>query len=220
MNNSIEKYVKENRRKFLNYIAEITEDIMEDEDELESLTDKYFDNTTFEFDEGASKKVIIFDKLGFVLKWDNQGDSCREVTLYEEAVQKSLADFFPYTAVICEHLGYDWIIQEIAKPFFTYYRKDIREMQKTIKTHQQGLDILYNMFCDIPNCTRTDCLSADWLKIAAGFFGLTLTGKLARFVQENRINDLHSGNVGFIGKRPVLIDFCGYHWDEDYYKYS
>jgi hypothetical protein len=44
---------------------------------------------------------------------------------------------------------------------------------------------------------------------------LTLYGKRAvkefcEFVIEERINDLHESNVGFLNGKPILIDFCGY----------
>ena len=35
--------------------------------------------------------------------------------------------------------------------------------------------------------------------------------ELFEFLNESDINDLHSGNIGYIGNRLVLIDYSGYH---------
>lgn len=217
--NPIRKYVKDNHFMLCNFIADITEECMTDDEELEKVIVNYFGNTHYDLDEGASKKVIVFNDLGFVLKWDNLGDSLREANLYEEAVYEGLENFFPFTSHICEHLDCDWVVQEIAKPYYSYRKQDLLkkslEMKTTVK--EEGIQIIANIFSDIPNCSRLGYPNTTWISMSVRFFGLTLTGKLARFVQRNRINDLHNGNIGFIGNRPVLIDFCGYHWESSYY---
>ena len=114
----------------LRYIAGITEDMMDydGEDDLETYTNNYFgDDVNYGFDEGASKKVIIFDTLGFVLKFDKSGDSEREVDLYNAAVDLGLKDCFPETRLVCYHNGFQWTYQEIARPCFEIGRKIISE---------------------------------------------------------------------------------------------
>ena len=205
--------------KLLDYIAGITEDMMEydGENDLDSYTTDFFgEDVSFDFEEGCSKKVIVFSNLGFVIKFDNCGDSEREVDLYNAAGAYGLADCFPTTKLLCYHNGYQWVYQEIANPFY-FNRKKSTEQAKQLKVKEEALEMIWNITNDISNCTRTDCLSRVWLKIAINYFGYTLMGKLARFIQTNRINDLHNGNVGFVKDRPVLIDFCGYHWEKDYY---
>ena len=208
--------------KLLDYIAGITEEMMtyDGEDELDSYTTDFFgEDVSFDFEEGCSKKVIVFHNLGFVIKFDNCGDSEREVDIYNAAVAYGLADCFPTTKLICYHNDYQWVYQEIANSFY-HDRKQNNEKAKQLKVNEEALEMIWNITDDIPNCTRTDCLSRVWLKIAINYFGYSLMGKLARFIQTNRINDLHNGNVGFVKDRPVLIDFCGYHWDTDYYDFG
>jgi hypothetical protein len=206
--------------KLLDYIAGITEEMMEydGEEALDSYTTDFFgEDVKFGFDEGASKKVIIFHSLGFVLKFDNCGDSEREVDLYNAAIDLGLKECFPETKLVCYHNGFQWTYQEIARSYFEVGRKTISEKAESLKIDSGCLAIISNIISDIPHCTRTDCMDYRWLKLAIHYFGYTLMGKLARFIQTNRINDLHRGNVGFINDRPVLIDFCGYHWEDDYY---
>jgi len=51
-------------------------------------------------------------------------------------------------------------------------------------------------------------------EVAASFvheYGEELYAELSSFLREWDVNDLHCGNVGWIGKRFVLIDYAGYH---------
>ena len=44
--------------------------------------------------------------------------------------------------------------------------------------------------------------------------------KIADFLEWNEINDLHSGNIGYIGDRIIFIDYAGYYDpDESYESY-
>lgn len=49
-----------------------------------------------------------------------------------------------------------------------------------------------------------------WLKDFLEFFGEEILKQLYNFIDTYNINDLHTGNVGYIGNRPVLIDYSGY----------
>ena len=40
---------------------------------------------------------------------------------------------------------------------------------------------------------------------------------ILNFLNENGINDLHNGNWGFIGERPVIFDYSGFHEGSSYY---
>lgn len=51
-------------------------------------------------------------------------------------------------------------------------------------------------------------------EIAASFvheYGETVYQELSDFLTEWNINDIHYGNIGWIGKRFVLVDYAGYH---------
>lgn len=217
----MKKFIYNRDKKFLlDYIAGITKEMMEydGEDALNEYTTNFFgEDSRFDFDEGASKKVIIFHSLGFVLKFDECGDSEREVDLYNAAVDLGLADCFPETRLVCYHNDSQWTYQEMARSYFQVGRKTVSQRAESIKINEECLEMISNIISDIPRCSRTDCIDSKWLKIAIHYFGYTFMGKLARFIQTNRINDLHRGNIGFINDRPVLIDFCGYHWENDYY---
>lgn len=43
------------------------------------------------------------------------------------------------------------------------------------------------------------------------YYGLKKFLELVEFVKEEKINDLHGGNYGFIDGRPVIFDYSGYY---------
>lgn len=52
-------------------------------------------------------------------------------------------------------------------------------------------------------------------EVAASFvheYGEIVYAELSSFLLEWNVNDLHCGNIGWIGKRFVLIDYAGYHY--------
>lgn len=42
------------------------------------------------------------------------------------------------------------------------------------------------------------------------YYGVDIFDMLCDFCNENDINDVHIANIGYIGERPVLIDYSGY----------
>jgi hypothetical protein len=53
-------------------------------------------------------------------------------------------------------------------------------------------------------------LSHVWMASALTLYGKRAVKEFCEFVIEERINDLHESNVGFLNGKPILIDFCGY----------
>ena len=39
--------------------------------------------------------------------------------------------------------------------------------------------------------------------------------KFLDYIEENRINDLHTGNIGSLNGKPVLFDYAGFREEED-----
>ena len=54
-------------------------------------------------------------------------------------------------------------------------------------------------------------ISNDWYARAYQIYGKQFMRKFERFTRDNRIGDLHSSNVGYLGKMPIILDFAGYH---------
>lgn len=58
------------------------------------------------------------------------------------------------------------------------------------------------------------CYSAPqklWLERAIQIYGKAFMRSFQKWSQEGQVNDLHSGNVGYLNKQPIIIDYAGFH---------
>ena len=54
-------------------------------------------------------------------------------------------------------------------------------------------------------------ISNEWYARAYQIYGKQFMRKFERFTRDKRIGDLHTANVGYLGKMPIILDFAGYH---------
>ena len=54
-------------------------------------------------------------------------------------------------------------------------------------------------------------ISNVWYARAYQIYGKQFMRKFERFTKQHRIGDLHTSNVGYLGKMPIILDFAGYH---------
>lgn len=50
-----------------------------------------------------------------------------------------------------------------------------------------------------------------WLERAVQIYGKRFMREFQKWTRDCKVNDLHSGNVGWLGKQPIIIDYAGYH---------
>lgn len=53
-------------------------------------------------------------------------------------------------------------------------------------------------------------LSRAWVESAIRVYGKRFMKRFEEFTRRCEVNDLHQANVGYIGNRPVIIDYAGY----------
>ena len=168
---------------------------------VQPFSEKY--KKPFDYATGATKGVLIFEQLGFVIKipfcrnsedcyynsaygeyeccyftgadTDNGWDYCEaEANKYKRAEEEGLAQCFAKTKKIGDIDGYPIYMQELA---------DIYK------------SIMFNL---------------EWLSDAFHYYGEKVFHKLLEFIRTVGINDLHDGNIGYIGNRPVLVDYSSF----------
>ena len=170
----------------------------------------------FYYDYGATKGVIVFKELGFVIKipfgassedafygadCDNGWDYCRaEVNKYEFAYQNDLDQCFAETRPIADIDGYPIYIQEFAIMF----DKDNGASSNHTKDDMEKI-------ADLCEDNNYECFNTSWLSDVFNFFGEKVFYQLMNFISDVDINDLHNGNIGYIGMRPVLVDYSSYN---------
>lgn len=50
-----------------------------------------------------------------------------------------------------------------------------------------------------------------WVTRAVQIYGKAFMKSFQVWSRKYGVNDLHSGNVGYLGKQPIIIDYAGYH---------
>lgn len=61
-----------------------------------------------------------------------------------------------------------------------------------------------------------DRCRSEWvMNLLYEYMGMEKFLKFLDYIEENRINDLHTGNIGSLNGRPVLFDYAGFREEED-----
>ena len=170
----------------------------------------------FEYDSGATKGVIIPLDADYVIKFplyttrgEGPVDFCaREVVVYEEAkkfglnhmlaaVQVFKFDDIPYYVYVQEKA--DVNTDENEDILLTYSSNQIA--QEDYDNEDERNSAAWDYMHEMP---VEDCIYAifgEYNKYASQLVDLFL---------DMNINDIHSGNFGYNGGHPVLIDYSGY----------
>lgn len=188
------------------------------------LRQKLAENFHVRMENGYSKYVLYFNDYPFVLKMDsidsdgNRGGECeREVELYEKAVGLGLEKFFPKTELFCYLGDVPIVIQE---------KVDFADCNipsaKAYEIERIARSALHQKLCyKIMDYLRENAdfrvrnISSRWLSACVRLYGKKTVFELEKFIIDNRINDLHGNNVGWLNSKPVILDFSGYWRSSD-----
>lgn len=224
-------------------LAEIVEIIRRECDYADLCEDSFYDNVihpfkmkyqhSFTWANGASKGVLIFKDLSFVLKFPfryNEGDyDCEaeeyvrwefcgaedgedgwnyceaEFIKYQEALEEGLSDCFAtikkiqlddYNFVYCQEFAniYSELDDDTYKSISCGDENSKNQVTSYFSTH-----------------ASFDCFNRNWLSDCMAFYGEKVFDKLLKFIKCVGIGDLHGANIGYIGIRPVLVDFSDFN---------
>lgn len=179
------------------------------DNEADAWRDVYFDDLHNRFGcyccFGATKIVFDFDRIpDYVIKvplncitcgnfFNYCNDYCLlEVQNYEKAASAGLSEFFAETQLFNEYEGLPLYAQ-------SKVIADEDEVCSDIRTYYDNIgegDYDYSAEC-----------VEEWLMDYAG----AASDALCHFLNENKINDIHTGNVGFLDGSPIIFDYSGYH---------
>lgn len=182
------------------------------------------------YETGASKLVIIPENEDFVIKipfegmypeaeWDdeneeyyesefehfcgadtnNEWDYCEvEAERYELSKTYGVEQCFAKCEKIAEIDGYPIYIQQKAKMYnclekSNHTEEDIKSVSKICS------DNYY------------ECFNKEWLGDVFNYFGEKIFNIFMQFLSDFNVNDLHSGNLGYINGKPVLVDYSSWN---------
>lgn len=172
---------------------------------------------SFSYDTGATKGVLIFPDLDFVIKIpftyteddeefcgaDDSGagwNYCEvEEIKYQKAGTFGIKDCFAETILIGRISNYPIYAQEKAVIF-------TKEGSPSPKKSEEEYERIEDM-CD----GMGECFNRVWLSDAFDYFGEKIFYGLLSFIDDYNISDLHDGNIGYIGMRPVLVDYSSFN---------
>lgn len=156
-----------------------------------------------ELDEEPQLEDYIHDlyrATNFFIETAHDWDYCDlECGIYEEAVKVGLEAYFAKSEYIGEVNGYPIYRQELVCPFDhdrQSHSRSEEDRQRASKT------------CDRLEVT---CFNACWIADFLDCYGEDEFKKLGDFLNKLDIRDLHSGNIGYMGAYPVLLDYSDYN---------
>lgn len=171
--------------------------------EAQRLCNKY----NWELFSGAIKYCFIIPDTDFVIKFPKYqhrryiANCYKELRMYNLAKDKyNCVELFPETSFLCKVNGI---------PFFKQERITIT----TYNLRREGKNIIPNRQVNEKYkraIGRDTGIESAWIERAIVVYGYKKVEALRHMINKYHINDLHNKNTGYIGHRPVLLDFGGY----------
>lgn len=94
----------------------------------------------------------------------------------------------------------DFYIQEKARSFEMYGSSGEWDDQ-TLNSASDWISKAYNLY-DV---------AVDWVADFLAYYSEEDFANLDDFLCDHDINDIHDGNIGYVGDRPVIFDYSGYY---------
>lgn len=155
-------------------------------------------------DNGVSKFVFLgSEEDDFVIKINTSkyDDFCKlEYEVCQKAVEQGLSEMFAKCEIFGEVEGITLYKQEKVDEIDSRHSKD------KFVPHEER-DRAYKLLDKVDWSISATC----WVVNVIKYYGEEKAEQLVRFLKENEVTDLHADNVGYIGERPVLLDYSGYH---------
>jgi len=129
---------------------------------------------------------------------DNDWNYCAaESEIYKLAKEEGIEDLFAKT----EFLG------RVNDLFvYTQEKAEMFDYCKTTLSKEDSISIQKKMK-DISSPIRSEVWVYDFIN----YYNEELFDELCAFLNKYEINDMHSGNIGYIEDRPVLVDYSAFH---------
>lgn len=167
---------------------------------------------------GATKQVLVFKNRGFVIKCDKRKSYSKksychlEAENYSKAVNMGIEKILLPTTTFCTASdGMIFYKQPIYKGDAQFDIEEVNTRAQYLeetKKREYRINKLVDSFYDPSAIGRNQ----EWMARAIQYYGYKFMRKVAEWTLLNDINDLHPGNVGYVGNyRPIILDYSGYY---------
>jgi len=178
--------------------------------------DRFFDFGKFAAEQGwksasgATKFCYIIPDADFVIKF------CRNNKRHNECEQEAKAYQSGKKYGIERVLLETRFVYESPNGTRFFMQPKISESHNRIsrKTRQKAIRINKTVrpkMCEKIRCGMYyDGLDRNWLSMVISLYGKRFCRSLEQWSKENRVNDLHNANIGYVKGKPVILDYSGY----------
>ena len=201
-------------------------DTFDDWDFGEPCSIKEIPDINFTFARGETKLVITIDDYRPIkTKFDGKfvikipfTDGSLDYCLREEKISEKVVDidylkqffalcffafeFYDKKVYVMERVEVDEFEEKGASRLMAYDREIMKQEGRTEEEIEESLEknrgFYYSSGIDV---------TSEIIKIS---YSSCDVEELEVFMKNNKINDIHRQNIGFIGERPVIIDYSGY----------
>lgn len=204
-----------NTQAIFNHFADIIAEILETDETAAEYLMYGEEDLTYDVREnlylcsGVTRMVLVDDDYPYVVKMDMLGfHYCeREVELRELAYEKGLEALFAPITYVGEYVdfctGMSWKLY--AAPRYdcgVYDCACSTDEERTTLNHykEKGSPLTYKSYEAAMN------LLHNW--------GMEVFDRLNTFCIEHHINDIHRGNIARVDGKIILIDYAGYHKED------
>lgn len=205
-----------------------------------NAADGYYMPPTVELCCGVSRGALISEDCDEIVKFDIEeysGTCAKEIEIYEDAVGSDVSECFArgylcgiyekrirtwkqydvcdYVDTMCPEEEFHYACTRyfseedkeeilIRIPLYAYEKANsIGYLSNDIEDEEEELASSYT---NSPLMERDSYIAASFVHE----YGEEKYADLSQFLMEEKVNDIHCGNVGWIGKRFVIIDYAGF----------
>jgi hypothetical protein len=171
-----------------------------DEDEYAYALERW-DRGDIEEEPMIEDYLMFFGQAeNFFIETQHNWDYCElECGIYQEAVKEGLEAYFAKEEWVADVNGYPVYVQVLVSPFNDDRSSHSRSDKDVDRVHD--------------SCKKMGvrCFNSEWIADFFDIYGEDEFKRLSKFLEKLCICDLHAGNVGYLGKYPILLDYSNYN---------
>lgn len=181
-------------------------------DSIEAYGWDFMDNIGdkgLQFHTGATRGCFTCSDWNYVIKFDlyKKGTYCQtELRNYERAkfyrVEQVLLPIERHTIL---DNGIEIYFQT---PYTSCYKNCPKDVARELEKAKRAMNP--RLFNHIQASMNYD-IADRWVARVVQLYGKKFLKSFQEWRKECEVNDLHRGNIGFLGNRPIILDYAGYH---------
>lgn len=169
---------------------------------------------------GATKGVLIFKNLGFVIKIpfvrcdgedlygaddaENKWDYCEQESVrYEQYSKAGFNDIFLKTEFIDYVNDHPIYIQELAIP--------LAQIKENDESHKSCSNDEIEKVKKLWEINDYEMINSEWEADILTLYGEEYYCNFMKFIIEYTLDDLRDTNIGYVGKKPIILDYAGFN---------